>query len=183
MIGIKILKTGIPATRDSRGVALLMVLWVITILSVVVLEFCFAMRTEVKITQNYQQQLQAYAAAQGSVQRAIAELILKHDPRIQQLRKTAKEEEIAPENKEWVTDGREYRIAFEGTEAGVRVSMLRPRFRWSSISADLLSNALWRASISISVKPVSSFPRMLAPSSESQRWMPGVENQRRRLLV
>jgi general secretion pathway protein K len=121
MIGIKTLNPGIPATRDSRGVALLMVLWVLTILSVVVLEFCFAMRTEVRITQNYQQQLQLYAAAQGSVQRAIAELILKHDPRIQQLRKAAKEEEIRPENKEWVPDGREYRIAFEGTEAGVRV--------------------------------------------------------------
>jgi len=49
--------------------------------------------------QNYQQQLQLYAAAQGSVQRAIAELIFKHDPRIQQLRKAAKEEEIPAENK------------------------------------------------------------------------------------
>jgi len=121
MIGIKMLKPRIPVPRDSRGVALLMVLWIIAILSVVVLEFSFAMRTEVRITQNYQQQLQLYAAAQGSVQRAIAELIFKHDPRIQQLRKSAKEEEIPPENKDWVTDGREYRVSFEGVEAGVRV--------------------------------------------------------------
>ena len=65
---------------NSRGVALIMVLWVITILSVVVLEFSYAMRTEVNITRNYQEELRLYAAAQGGIQRAIAELILKHDP-------------------------------------------------------------------------------------------------------
>ena len=108
-------------TKNSRGVALVMVLWVVTILSVVVLEFCYAMRTEVNITRNYQEELRLYAAAQGSAQRAIAELILKHDPRMQQLRKTAKEEEIPPENREWVTDGREYRFTFEGAEGVVRV--------------------------------------------------------------
>jgi general secretion pathway protein K len=98
-----------------------MVLWVVTILSVVVLEFCYAMRTEVNITRNYQEELRLYAAAQGSAQRAIAELILKHDPRMQQLRKATKEEEIPPENREWVTDGREYRFTFEGAEGVVRV--------------------------------------------------------------
>ena len=106
---------------DSRGVALVMVLWVMTILSVVVLEFCFAMRTEVHITRNYQEELRLYAVAQGSAQRAIAELILKHDPRMQQLRKTAKEGEIPPESREWITDGREYRLPFEGAEGSVRV--------------------------------------------------------------
>ena len=121
MMVFKFMKPRIPPTPDSRGVALLMVLWVITILSVVVLEFCFAMRTEVNITRNYQEQLQLYAAAQGSVQRTIAELILKHDPRMQQLRRAARQEEIPPENKEWITDGRAYRLAFEGAEAVVRV--------------------------------------------------------------
>jgi general secretion pathway protein K len=40
---------------------------------------------------------------------------------MQQLRKTAKEGEIPPENREWVTDGREYRFPFEGAEGVVRV--------------------------------------------------------------
>jgi general secretion pathway protein K len=106
---------------DRRGVVLVMVLWVITILSVVVLEFCFAMRTEINITRNYQEDLRLYAAAQGTIQRAIAELILKHDPRMQQLRKNPKEGEVPPENKEWVTDGREYRFPFEAAEGVVRV--------------------------------------------------------------
>lgn len=121
MMVFKFIKPQIPPTLDSRGVALLMVLWVITILSVVVLEFCFAMRTEMNLTRNYQEQLQLYAVAQGSVQRTIAELVLKHDPRIQQMRRAAKEEEIPAESKEWITDGREYLMAFEGAEAVVRV--------------------------------------------------------------
>src|SRR4030043_543746 len=94
--------------RNSRGVALIMVLWVITILTVVVLEFSFAMRTEVNITKNFKEELQLYAIAQGGVQRAIAELILKHDARVQQLRKTMKTEEVTPEKREWAPDGRPY---------------------------------------------------------------------------
>src|SRR5512139_3226504 len=89
---------------NSSGVALIMVLWVITILTVVALEFSFAMRTEVNVTKNFKEELQLYAIAQGGVQRAIAELILKHDTRSQQLRKTMKTEEATPEIKEWVPD-------------------------------------------------------------------------------
>jgi len=109
------------SVKNSRGVVLVMVLWVITILSVVALEFSYAMRTEVNITRNYQDELRLYAAAQGSAQRAIAELILKHDSRVQQLRRTAQEGEIPEENREWVTDGREYRLPFEEAEGVVRV--------------------------------------------------------------
>ncbi len=106
---------------DSKGIAFIMVVWVITILSVVVLEFCFAMRTEVNITQNYREELQLYAAAEGGVQRAIAELIIKHDPRVQQMRRNPKEGEAFAEYKEWVTDGRDYKIPFERAECSVRV--------------------------------------------------------------
>jgi general secretion pathway protein K len=105
----------------SQGVALVMVLWIITILSVIVLEFSFTMRTEVNITRNYQEQLKLYAAAQGSLQRAVAELILKQDPRFQQLKRNVKEGEAPPEFSEWVTDGREYPVAFESVEGAVRV--------------------------------------------------------------
>jgi len=46
------------AIRNQGGIALVMVLWVMAILSVVVLEFSFAMRTEVNITKNYKEELQ-----------------------------------------------------------------------------------------------------------------------------
>jgi len=107
--------------RDSRGVALIMVLWVITILTVVVLEFSFAMRTEVNITKNFKDELQLYAAAQGGVQRAIAEMIFKNDTRLQQLRKTMKTEEIASGKKEWVPDGRPYTVHFDRGECELRI--------------------------------------------------------------
>jgi general secretion pathway protein K len=111
----------LSSLHNPRGVALIMVLWVVTILSVVVLEFCFAMRTEVNITRNYQEELQLYAAAEGGVQRAIAELILKQDPRAQQIRKNAGEGG-STEDQEWVTDGREYPLPFQEVECSVRLT-------------------------------------------------------------
>jgi type II secretory pathway component PulK len=82
-----------------------MVLWVITILSVIVMEFAFAMRTEVNIAQHYKEEVQLYAYAEGGIHRAIAELINKHDSRIQQMRRTPKTEGNR-RKKEWITDGR-----------------------------------------------------------------------------
>ncbi len=106
---------------DSRGVALIMVLWVIAILSLVVTEFSFSMRTEVNITRNFQEELQLYAMAEGGIHRAIAELVYKHDSRIQQWRRTPKIEEIPPEQKEWVTDGRDYPLSFQQGECTIRI--------------------------------------------------------------
>jgi general secretion pathway protein K len=105
----------------AKGVALVMVLWVVAILSVIVLEFCFAMRTEVNIANNYKEEFQLYAMAEGGVQRAIAELIYKHDPRVQLMRKTMKLEEVPSEKKEWVTDGRPYPLPFGQGVCEVRV--------------------------------------------------------------
>ncbi len=107
--------------RNSRGVILIMVLWMIAILSVIVLEFSFAMRTEINITRHYQDDLLISAYMRGGVQRAIAELIYKHDTRIQQLRKGLKIEDIPKEKKEWITDGRSYTISYERGECEVRV--------------------------------------------------------------
>jgi general secretion pathway protein K len=59
--------------------------------------------------------------AEGGVQRAIAELIYKHDPRVQQMRKTMKLEEVPSEKKEWVMDGRPYPLPFGQGVCEVRV--------------------------------------------------------------
>jgi general secretion pathway protein K len=108
-------------TPNSRGVALIMVLWVIAILSVVVLEFCFAMRTEVRITTNYKEEFQCYAMAEGGIQRAITELIYKHDPRVQQVRKTLISQESSQDQKEWVADGRSYPLPFNQGACEIRI--------------------------------------------------------------
>ncbi len=98
-----------------------MVLWVIAILSVVVLEFCFAMRTEVNIVSNFKEETQLYGIAEGGVHRAIAEMVYKHDARVQQLRKTIILEEIPPEKREWMADGRPYLLPFVQGTCEVRV--------------------------------------------------------------
>ncbi len=61
--------------RNEKGIALFLVLWVLTLLSVIVGEFCFAMRTEVNITRNFKGQTVAYYVALAGVNRAIGELI------------------------------------------------------------------------------------------------------------
>jgi general secretion pathway protein K len=130
------------AICNSTGVALIMVLWVITILSVIALEFCFAMRTEVKITKNFKEEVQLYAIAEGGVQRAIAELIFKHDARIQQMRKTLKGEEIPPEKKEWVTDGRLYSLSFDQGLNELRIMGEAGKVNINVVSEKTLRNIL-----------------------------------------
>jgi len=99
-----------------------MVLWVITVLSVVVLEFCFAMRTEVNITKNFMEELRLYAMAEGGVERAIAELIYKHDPKIQQIRRTLLQTEgSTTDKKEWMGDGRPYLLRFDQGTCEIRM--------------------------------------------------------------
>ncbi len=56
---------------NSKGIALFLVLWVLTLLSVIVGEFCHAMRTEVNITRNYKEKIQAYYIAHAGLQSAI----------------------------------------------------------------------------------------------------------------
>jgi general secretion pathway protein K len=140
--------------RNSRGVALVMVLWVITILTVVVLEFCFAMRTEVNITKNFKEELQLYAIAQGGVQRAIAELILKHDARVQQLRKTMKTEEVTPEKKEWVADGRPYPVKFDQGECELRIMSEAGKININTISEMTLRKLIGNLGLEVEKRDV-----------------------------
>lgn len=106
---------------NSKGVALIMALWVVTILSVVVLEFCFAMRTEVNVARNYKEEFQLSAMAEGGVQRGIIELIYRHDQGVQQKRKTLAYQELPPEKKEWIMDGRPYSLSFDQGTCDVMV--------------------------------------------------------------
>ncbi len=62
-------------TGNEKGIALFLVLWVLTLLSVIVGEFCHTMRTEVNITRNFKEQTQAYYLAVAGVNAAIRELI------------------------------------------------------------------------------------------------------------
>ncbi len=126
------------ARQDQNGVALVMVLWVLMILSVMVLEFSYGMRTELRITRNFQEEVQLYGMAEGGIQRAVVELIYKHDTRVQQKRKAQKDEGVAPEQQEWVTDGREYLLPYEVGECGIRLTGEAGKVNINSVSESLL---------------------------------------------
>ncbi|OQX25215.1 MAG: hypothetical protein BWK80_16800 [Desulfobacteraceae bacterium IS3] len=67
--------------KNETGIAMFMVLWVLTLLSVIVGEFCHAMRTEVNITRNFKEETEAYYIALAGMNIAISELIKnEHSP-------------------------------------------------------------------------------------------------------
>jgi general secretion pathway protein K len=53
----------------------LLTIWVLALLSVIVGEFCHAMRTEVNITRNYKEKTEAYYVGKAGLMQAVAELI------------------------------------------------------------------------------------------------------------
>ncbi len=61
--------------RGEQGIALLMVLWVITLLTVICAEFSWTMRTETVIARNLKEGEQAYYAAEAGINKAIVELM------------------------------------------------------------------------------------------------------------
>ena len=61
--------------KNQAGIALFLVLWVLTLLSVIVGEFCHAMRTEVNITRNFKEMTQAYYISAAGLNTAISQVI------------------------------------------------------------------------------------------------------------
>ena len=66
-------------TKESEsGIALMLVLWVLALLSMIVFEFCFTMRIEATITKNFKEGERSYYLAQAGINRAFIELIKTH---------------------------------------------------------------------------------------------------------
>lgn len=61
--------------RDERGVALVVVLWILVLLTILVMDFAFSTRLETTIVRNYLEEAQAYYLAQAAFQRAMEEVI------------------------------------------------------------------------------------------------------------
>ncbi len=64
-----------PILKSQQGIALFLVLWVLTLLMVIVGEFCYTMRTEMRITRNFMEQAQAKAIAEAGLFKTIAGLL------------------------------------------------------------------------------------------------------------
>ncbi len=128
--------------RRERGVALILVLWVLTLLTVLVMEFCFSMRTEMNITRNFKEGSQLRFYAQGGIQRAVAELIYRSDPAIHNRRTTTKWEGAEPMEEEWKVDGTPYPVAFQYGEAQVEVRSESGRINLNGASDALLKKVM-----------------------------------------
>jgi len=92
-----------PQASRREGVALIVVLWMLILLSLFALAFSSAMRTEGTVAVNELSNAQARAHADAGVHRGIAIL----------LEKPTEEEEA------WARDGREYTVTFDETNVVV----------------------------------------------------------------
>ncbi len=61
--------------NNERGIALVLVLWVLMLLFIIVFEFCSTMRIEATITKNFKEGERSYYFAQAGINRAIIELV------------------------------------------------------------------------------------------------------------
>lgn len=61
---------------SEKGIALLMVLWVLMLLSVIVGEFCFVMRTRINTTRNFKESTQSYYIALAGLNEAILQALM-----------------------------------------------------------------------------------------------------------
>ena len=62
---------------QNHGIALFIVLWVLVLLSVIVGEFCYAMRTEINITRNLKEKTESYYIALAGINTAVNEILLE----------------------------------------------------------------------------------------------------------
>jgi hypothetical protein len=60
---------------NEKGVALLLILWVLFLLSIISAEFAFSMRTDFAITLNFKEEMESYYLAQAGINHAIAKIL------------------------------------------------------------------------------------------------------------
>ena len=63
--------------KNEKGLAFILVVWVLVLLIALGTEFAFSMRTEVNTTRNYKEDRETYFLAKAGIQLAMAELLQK----------------------------------------------------------------------------------------------------------
>lgn len=127
----------LPLTRRRRGqrreggIALIIVLWVIVLLTVIAGSFSYSMRTEALLARNQVSLVQARAAADGAIYRAIYEAA--RPPLISSAEPTAQP---------WKKDGRVYSWQQNGTALAVSMLDESGKIDINTASDPLLKNFL-----------------------------------------
>ena len=60
---------------QEKGIALLLVLWVLVLLTVIVGQFCYSIRTELTIIKNFRDETKGYYLARAGMNRALLEIL------------------------------------------------------------------------------------------------------------
>jgi len=140
---------------NPKGFALIMVIWVITFLSILAVEFCFGTRTDLNISKNLKEERELYYSARGGIHWAIAQLIYKHDQRIKELRKTILIEEEGKElKKEWMADGGVYKIPTHQGDCEVKVTAEDGKININVVSDTVLRKMVGNFGLDESVRDV-----------------------------
>ena len=64
-----------PLKGSSKGVALIIVLWIVVILSAIGMEFSYSMRIETDCNKNFSDRQRAYFGARAGIERAVKEIV------------------------------------------------------------------------------------------------------------
>jgi general secretion pathway protein K len=118
-------KESFPSFSDQRGVALIMVLFVLVLLSVIVMEFCFTMRMEANVTRNFKEGEEAYFCAQAGLNKAVIELVKAQSvvKKAEASKSTLVEgENVEEEEEEWRPRDEPYQFSIGDRECEILIS-------------------------------------------------------------
>ena len=112
--------------ETNSGIALMLVLWVLALLSIMVFEFCYTMRIEATITKNFKDGERSYYLAQAGINRALIELI-KAQSSVKKftgskdtlVKGEEEDDEEEDETKEWKPREEPYTFPFDEGECSV----------------------------------------------------------------
>lgn len=90
------------ATGEERGIALIMVLWVLTVLMVIVLAFSYMGRTEMQASLAFRQGIEKKFLAEAGIERAIMEIVYR--------RMNPNPQVVLEGDETWKTDGTPYTV-------------------------------------------------------------------------
>ncbi len=118
-----------PASR-SAGIALVLVLWILALLSVIAASVVFGARTDIQVAANLVAQAQREATAQAAVHRAIFELL-----------------KPVADPARWQSDGRPHAWHYQGTDVTVTIRDEAGKIDLNAAQAGLLAGLFRQAGL------------------------------------
>ena len=120
--------------KPQKGIALLMVLWVLTILTVMVFSFSYMARTEAYAALSFRQTIEKKFLAEAGIERGMAELFYMSTNTSKTL--------VKPGDEVWRTDGRPYKILTENGYYTVSITNEAGKVDINTTSELILRNLL-----------------------------------------